>query len=580
MFLSYYPNRFRTIFKNVSGETWFTVNANTPLPDELLLDSISGQAKYFRGLRWGDQTRFVVLDIDIGSQYHNVSALIDLKLALTSIGIRHFRLYRSGISQGWHLYLPLQGWASAQEVSGTLKSYLRASGFSLRSGQLEVFPSGSGLRLPLQKGFAWLDDSGNVTVDRAELSQNEALDRFVTDIESGGAEWNYTKSRIQEFLEASERKRTQDSTSLEGFESFFEHNVIRESYDAGKNYWLNGLTKNGERHKALLCVEHYLWHGDESIGLPAHPGRSNDERRMQLLIDWLRKKHNGCCNRINANDWRTVEADIRRACVWRANYIPERKPYLLVSESAIDRMCHLSQTYSRTWRLEDWRKGNEKSEAKARRKIEDAVNICLAQGQQISRGVLVGITGCSINTVKKHGDLWRHLAIGSSDLEPGGMAQGAVFSSEKENLLVFPEILFSSGSEVSSSELPVLKIDSISILEILDEACPLSFPGESDVSHLGDLNEIGFSSEGSFDSEPVQLKLRLVCSADESFGYRTDITAEDRFKPAEIAAGSPSPVESRNRSLRSLPEVLAAKGQLVIDLRLRRKFEVGGRGPP
>lgn len=425
VFLSYYPERRRTIFKNEGGRSWFTLNSDYPLQDELLLEAVSGQTKYFRGLRWGEFTRFIVLDVDTTGSYHDTAGLTLIRDALKAIDLKDLRLYRSGVSGGWHIYVPLETWEKSTEVTGFLKSYLRALKFDLRSGHLEVFPSGAGLRLPLQAGFAWLNPDATVAVERASMSSVQAIQRFVRDIESGTNSWTYTKSRITEFLEQLDSQRPAEENKIaadadmDGFDDLFEHKVLAENYERGKKFWRDGLTQSGERHRAVICVEHYLWHGDSEIGLPAYPGRFNDAARAEQILNWLRVGHNGFCNHINRGDWRVVEDQVRRACSWRAEYIPERQPYVLTSERAIERMVSLTKYSTRTWTPRDWQKGNEKRRTKARQKIEDAVNYFLSEGFQITKGAICERTGCSPNTVKKHGDLWRHLAFGSGDLEPG-----------------------------------------------------------------------------------------------------------------------------------------------------------------
>jgi len=70
----------------------------------------------------------------------------------------------------------------------------------------------------------------------------------------------------------------------EGFDGFFDYRLIPEKYRGGQLYWQTGLTTSGQRHNAILAVEHYLWHGDDSFGVPALPGEWNDEGRYRLVL--------------------------------------------------------------------------------------------------------------------------------------------------------------------------------------------------------------------------------------------------------------------------------------------------------
>lgn len=75
-----------------------------------------------------------------------------------------------------------------------MKKWLYGQGYEIRNGTLEVFPSGMGLRLPLQLGFAWLDDSGNIIQTREELSKDEALASFLSDLEENKRNWSEAKT--------------------------------------------------------------------------------------------------------------------------------------------------------------------------------------------------------------------------------------------------------------------------------------------------------------------------------------------------------------------------------------------------
>jgi hypothetical protein len=92
------------------------------------------------------------LDIDAESKYHQAAELQKLQEKLAAVGLCT-KPYQSSNSGGWHLYLFLDNWEESSQVEQTLKSWLKWQGYSIECGQLEVFPSGNALRLPLQPGF-------------------------------------------------------------------------------------------------------------------------------------------------------------------------------------------------------------------------------------------------------------------------------------------------------------------------------------------------------------------------------------------------------------------------------------------
>jgi hypothetical protein len=382
------------------------------MSDEKLLGAVAGTEESIYGLRWGEQTRFAVLDIDKNSKYHCELELKDLQAKLAAVELNG-TLYRSSESGGWHLYLFFDDWANTTEVNETLGYWLRAQGYEIRGGILEVFPSGMGLRLPLQPGFAWLNHQSGLIRTREEFNRDEAIASFLSDLEQNKRSWTDAKSRIRSQLDQIDRARRGDALAhqkaidTEGFEQLFNCRLIPEKYEDGRNYWLTGLTAKAQRHNAVLAVEHYLWHGDKSAGLPALPGDANDESRYRMILAWLEQGHNGFCNHINRGRWQKVKAHIRRACLWRRPSGVRRveTPYPF-TENSIDVLVARSKATGRTWSMEDLKKGNDGREKEAREKIRQALDVLIAQGRKVTCRQLMRISGCSYHTVKRHIDIW------------------------------------------------------------------------------------------------------------------------------------------------------------------------------
>jgi hypothetical protein len=162
-----FPKRQPSIWKRPGQKRWMKWNGY--LTDFQIKGVMSDEGRgLIRGCHWGGQTRFAVLDIDAGSKYHNAQDLGKLQENLGAVGLIG-TLYRSSESGGWHLYLFFDDWAASDDVEKSIKAYLKAKKYEIRSGQLEVFPSGNALRLPLQAGFAWLDQECNLLKTRAKM---------------------------------------------------------------------------------------------------------------------------------------------------------------------------------------------------------------------------------------------------------------------------------------------------------------------------------------------------------------------------------------------------------------------------
>ncbi|XGW00967.1 MAG: hypothetical protein ACAF41_34595 (plasmid) [Leptolyngbya sp. BL-A-14] len=167
-FLSLFPHRFDFIYAEHPDPSdrpdWKTEDRH-PLSDRLIQESA-----YLYGVRFGKQTDYLLLDIDMGSLYHPHSdrlAISRLLAALEPLGLVEAVAVTSSYRGGIHLYLPFQKaqetWAIAQVVS----TLLAQAGFKLKPGQLELFPNPkpyseapslyAAHRLPLQAGSYMLN---------------------------------------------------------------------------------------------------------------------------------------------------------------------------------------------------------------------------------------------------------------------------------------------------------------------------------------------------------------------------------------------------------------------------------------
>ena len=119
-----------------------------------------------------------------------------MRAVLAQAGIPRTMIYCSSDSGGWHLYIFFEEPVSSKDLRNQLVALLNLHGFGVAKGKLEVFPhpgdgsSGQGLRLPLQPGFAWLDQTTlEVEHERYELSATKALELFIDIVDA----WSNTR---------------------------------------------------------------------------------------------------------------------------------------------------------------------------------------------------------------------------------------------------------------------------------------------------------------------------------------------------------------------------------------------------
>jgi len=348
-----YPLRNPSIWKHPGQRRWMKWSHD--LDDRQILGAMSDEGRgLLRGCYWGEETRHGVLDVDAGSKYHTPEGLKEITSDFAAVGIALVP-YQSSESGGWHLYFYFDKAVLSNEVETTIKDYLRHRRYEIKSGTLEVFPSGNALRLPLQKGFAWLTPDGKVKTRREEISQGQAIASFLRDLEGSRSNWEEVKTLIGLEIYAAgvagagEDHEAEEGLNEEGFSGLFRPGLDWEKYQRGKQYWQIGLTGAKQRHDAIICLGHYLWYGDEAAGVKGMPGHRNIERRKQLIKECLKEKHNGYSEDINAGRWSEVDADIERAASWskQTPLIQEYEPYQL-TERLLKRLKWL-QTKTGKW---------------------------------------------------------------------------------------------------------------------------------------------------------------------------------------------------------------------------------------
>lgn len=164
-FLDLWPHRYDYLWAqhpNPGERPEWKTESRHPLSDRLIK-----QGAYLYGVRFGQTTRYIVLDIDKNSFYHpsrDRFAWKRMVAALESLGLVQAVLCTSSYSGGLHLYLPFDEEQKTWAIALAVTTLLENAGFKLAPGQLEVFPNCkpyavtgeyglyNGHRLPMQAG--------------------------------------------------------------------------------------------------------------------------------------------------------------------------------------------------------------------------------------------------------------------------------------------------------------------------------------------------------------------------------------------------------------------------------------------
>lgn len=170
-FVTLWPHRFDFIEAKHPNPgqkpNWLTTSSHH-LSDRKILEG-----KRLYGVRFGVETRYIVIDIDRGSPYHPAQdnfALKRLQDALEPLGLVAHLTVCSSDSGGLHLYFPFEQPVPCWQIAAAVAHNLQNKGFKTRAGWLEILPDPKPFtsdgsinlyqahRLPMQMGSYLLDE--------------------------------------------------------------------------------------------------------------------------------------------------------------------------------------------------------------------------------------------------------------------------------------------------------------------------------------------------------------------------------------------------------------------------------------
>ena len=341
-FLSLF-HRYGYIYKPLDGDSWLSADERWRLTDTEILKAVAcAHSKYLLGTRAGKTTRFVVLDIDKNSRYHNRAELHRLFNLLDDAGLAEPALYRSSFSGGWHLYIFFDQPVPTKDVHRSFVRLLHSAGFIVGKGTLEVFPNsgdsslGCGLRLPLQPGFAWLNSyTLEIDTEREWLTPVQALEYFMFDCRHlSNSLFAYAQlkrtadERAAAQLQIADRveRALGDSTrhlqvanelakmAVVDLFKMLPPGIDPDVWWRGRCYFESGLTGPSQRADAIFCLGHYLFYGDPERDLEAL-GYGYEEERRHAIERILALKNHGHSKDLNRCLPDAV-AQIGRAARW------------------------------------------------------------------------------------------------------------------------------------------------------------------------------------------------------------------------------------------------------------------------
>lgn len=428
-------HRYAYILRPIAGGPWFSAQDNWSLSDtEILKAAACAHPNYYLGTRCGKATKYAVLDIDNGSPYHNEAGFLKISALLNKAGIEGFNLYRSSDSGGWHIYIFFDAPVSSRDMYRQLHKLFSLHDFEVAKGKLELFPNpgdkslGQGLRLPLQPGFAWLNEHNQqVREERDEIGPAEAVLQFAKDIECTVNPYHHFH-KLRAFVEGVEATKAEivmqantklprsevvllrPETPVQGCEEAqklvkqifhkLPPGINCESYLRGRHYYEHGLTGASQRADATFTMGHYLFYGDpERLIKPR--GYGFEDERMWLIEEIFKAKHHGMSKDI-ASGREEAQKHIERATHWQP---PQRRG-------------REAQKYEPVVPI-SWVRNNANRATKAQKKIIAAVEDFREAEMPFSTRDLSLKSGVSSRTIAKYPQLWKQAM---EDIRTGRLA--------------------------------------------------------------------------------------------------------------------------------------------------------------
>ena len=182
-FLRLFENRFASSIKRMNSNDWRETSRYHYLADHDILSAITGTSDVYRACLPDNETHFAVILLEEGSYYQSAEGLEKLRDCLSCIGIVNTKLYKAGDSDQLQLYAFLDRPIESSVISKLISGWLRRNGIIPGTVGLNLFPGNKPLPLPLQPGFAWLNDRGQVIANRDEITPDAALALFFADIQ-------------------------------------------------------------------------------------------------------------------------------------------------------------------------------------------------------------------------------------------------------------------------------------------------------------------------------------------------------------------------------------------------------------
>jgi hypothetical protein len=241
-FFKLWPHRFDFLYAghpDVGTKPNWQTERRFPLDDRTLL-----QGEKLYGVRFGQTTAYVMIDLDRGSAYHpdqDEFGIVRIRQAMESIGLTDCVICTSSYGGGLHLYFPFEVAQKSWVMGMAVTTLMERQGFKVKAGQLEVFPNARGYSRELS-----LFHGHRLPIQAGSYVLNGDLEPTNSDRDSFARQWEQVQRRNQideaaiERLRLTRAKQYAVTTSAEKFLNDL-NAVIQEGWtDRGQTNFILG----------------------------------------------------------------------------------------------------------------------------------------------------------------------------------------------------------------------------------------------------------------------------------------------------------------------------------------------------
>lgn len=168
------------MIRNAESGSWRRMSQFHLLTDDEIVSALTDGSNVIRAVSFDRTTKYAAIELPYHSPYLEIDSFRKLVELLQSLGLKP-RIYTASGSKDVQLFLFFSQVYKSAIVQDSLAKVLSWNGFLLRADKLVVYPSDIALPLPLQRGFAWLNEDLQPIVSRTEIALDSALALFCSE---------------------------------------------------------------------------------------------------------------------------------------------------------------------------------------------------------------------------------------------------------------------------------------------------------------------------------------------------------------------------------------------------------------